>query len=281
MTGLPSQPQPLAGKTIALPESRELDKLAKLLADEGASTLRCPLISILDAPDPRPSVAWLEQLARGHFTDVVFLTGEGVRRLWSVAANVGMQPQVKKGLLRVRKITRGPKPARALHELGLSPDVSPMPPTSAGIVAHLEAERPDLAGRSFGLQLYGDDPGAALTSFLQSCEARVYPVSPYIYAPDSDDNRVCDLIRALAHGQVDAIAFTSAPQVDRLWHLAQRHNQTDALTLGLQKVVLAAVGPVVAKALEARGHIPNVIPSPQFYMRRLTEALVQALGPKA
>lgn len=281
MTGLPSENQPLAGKTIALPESRELDKLAQLLAAEGALTLRCPLISILDAPDPQPSLAWLGRLAQGHFTDVVFLTGEGVRRLWSVAGNAGIQPEVKKGLVRVRKITRGPKPARALHELGLSPDVSPMPPTSAGIVAHLELERPDLAGRVFGLQLYGDDPGAALTGFLQSCEARVYPVSPYVYAPDSDDSRVCELIRALAHGQVDAIAFTSAPQVDRLWQVAERQNETEALTLGLQKVVLAAVGPVVAQALEARGHSPDVIPSPQFYMRRLTEALVQALGRKA
>ena len=50
---------PLAGKTIALAEGRQLEELAALLEKEGATTLRCPLLSILDAPDSAPIVAWL------------------------------------------------------------------------------------------------------------------------------------------------------------------------------------------------------------------------------
>jgi len=44
----------LSGRTIALPETRELDRLAQLLTEEGATTLRCPLVAIKDAPDQKP-----------------------------------------------------------------------------------------------------------------------------------------------------------------------------------------------------------------------------------
>ena len=44
----------LSGRRIALPETRELDRLARMLEEQGAETLRCPLIAIRDAPDPAP-----------------------------------------------------------------------------------------------------------------------------------------------------------------------------------------------------------------------------------
>ena len=76
---------PLAGKTIALAEGRQLEDLAALLDKEGATILRCPMLSILDAPDSKPVVAWVKQLVAGKFDVVVLLTGEGLRRLMSVA----------------------------------------------------------------------------------------------------------------------------------------------------------------------------------------------------
>lgn len=272
---------PLAGKTIALPESRELDKLSGMLEAEGAQILRCPLISILDVQDVTPVLAWLDQLARGQFSDVIFLTGEGMRRLWNVAVKHGVQDEVRRGLMGVRKITRGPKPARALHEIGLAPDLSPAPPTSAGIIAHFEPVCAELAGRIFGVQLFGDDPGTVLVQFLRSNEAHVATVSPYTYAPDSDDDRVVELITSLTNRRVDAVAFTTAPQVDRLWQVAERRNLLTQLDAALSETLVAAVGPVVAASLTAKGRPPDVVPSLQFFMRRLTESLVAALAPKA
>ena len=38
--------QPLAGRTVALAEGRQLEELAQLLEKEGATTLRCPMVSI-------------------------------------------------------------------------------------------------------------------------------------------------------------------------------------------------------------------------------------------
>ena len=70
---------PLAGRTVALAEGRQLEELAQMLEKEGATALRCPLVSILDAPDPAPVVAWLRELIDGRFAYLVLFTGEGVR----------------------------------------------------------------------------------------------------------------------------------------------------------------------------------------------------------
>src|SRR5665213_3082518 len=80
----------LAGKRIVVPESRELDLFARMLEDEGAVTLRCPMVTILDLDDDAPAAAWLKRLTAGEFTDLILLTGEGLRRLLGAAKRAGI-----------------------------------------------------------------------------------------------------------------------------------------------------------------------------------------------
>jgi uroporphyrinogen-III synthase len=267
----------LAGRTIALPETRELDRLAQLLEEEGARTLRCPLVAILDAPDEEPVLAWLRVLAAGGFDDLVFLTGEGLRRLVALAERRGLRAPVVEALGRARTITRGPKPARALHELGLAPTLPAAVPTSAGVIEALGSLA--LAGRRVGVQLYGDEPNRPLVEFLERAGATVSVVAPYRYAPASDAGRVAALIASLADGGVDAIAFTSASQVDRLWQIAREAGVEDRLASGLARARVAAIGPIVVEALAARGVRAAVVPEKSFVMRRLVNALAESLGP--
>ena len=270
-------PAPLSGRTIALPETRELDRLAQLLEEEGARTLRCPLVAILDAPDERPGLAWLRELAAGGFDDLVFLTGEGLRRLVALAERHGLRAPVVEALGRARTITRGPKPARALHELGLGPTLPAAVPTSAGV---MEALAPlDLRGRRVGVQLYGEEPNRPLVEFLERAGATVSVVAPYVYASASDAGRVASLIDALAEGRVDAVAFTSASQVDRLWQVAREAGAEERLAAGLARVRVAAIGPIVLEALAARGVRVDVMPGKSFVMRQLVNALAESLGP--
>ena len=268
----------LSGRTIALPETRELDRLAQMLTAEGAATLRCPLVAIKDAPDQGPVEAWLRALAAGGLDDVVFLTGEGLRRLLAAAERIGLRAKVVGTLGRARKITRGPKPARALHEIGLSSDLPAAVPTSAGVIDELRAL--DLRGRRVGVQLYGEEPNRPLIDFLGQAGAQVLAVAPYVYASGSDDAAVADLIAALGDGRVDAIAFTSASQVDRLWQVAAAAASEPQLRAGLARVRVAAIGPIVDDALAARGVRIDVMPEKSFVMRRLVDALAAALGPK-
>ena len=57
--------QTLTGRTIAVPETRELDLFAALLERRGAQVLRCPLVAIRDAPDPQPVLAFIRRFAAG------------------------------------------------------------------------------------------------------------------------------------------------------------------------------------------------------------------------
>ena len=66
---------PLHGLTVALAEGRQLEELAQMLEKEGAKALRCPMVSIMDAPDAAPVVAWLHELIAGRFDYVILMTG--------------------------------------------------------------------------------------------------------------------------------------------------------------------------------------------------------------
>jgi uroporphyrinogen-III synthase len=266
--------QTLAGRTIAVPETRELDVFAAMLERRGATVLRCPLVAILDAPDPVPVLDWVRWFGSGACDDLILLTGEGLRRL--LACIDKNEPALRADfvaqLARVRKITRGPKPARALRDLGLKPDIAAESPTTAGVIASLAAE--PLADRAVGVQLYGTEPNAPLVDFLRGAGARVRTVAPYIYAPQSDDTAVSALLDRMSRGEVDAIAFTSGAQVERLFAIAPAARVQAALA----HTRVAAVGPIVADAL-ARHSVPVAsMPQDSFFMKPLTSALEAALG---
>jgi uroporphyrinogen-III synthase len=266
----------LAGRTVALPESRELDQLSRLLEERGANALRCPLVSILDAPDPAPIDAWLQRLTAGALDDLILLTGEGLRRLLARADRTATRDAVVAALGGVRRITRGPKPARALHEIGLASDLPAPVPTSRGVIDSLA--QVDLTGRRVGLQLYGSDPGAQLVAFLQHAGATVDTVAPYIYAPAIDDQRVRELIAGMEAGRVDAIAFTSASQIERLWQVARSAGVEPALAAALAHTRVAAIGPIVDAALGERGVRVDILTDKPFVMKHLVGLIAEKLG---
>jgi uroporphyrinogen-III synthase len=266
----------LAGRRIIVPESRELDLFAKMLEARGAKTLRCPLVTILDSDDPAPIEAWLRRLAAGGFDDLILLTGEGLRRLMTVARRLGEEAAVVAALGRLRTITRGPKPAKALRDLGLAPGLPATTPTTEGVIETLSTEA--LSGRTIGVQLYPGNPNDLLLDFLRGAGARPDPVLPYRYASDSETGQVAAMIEALAAGEVDAIAFTSSPQVRRLVDVARERGLDATLRDGLARTRVAAVGPVVAAALEEIGATVDIQPTASFLMKPLVNAMSAALA---
>ena len=265
--------QPLAGRTVAVPETRELEVFASLLERRGARVLRCPLVAIRDAPDPAPVLAFAAQLAAGQFDDLILTTGEGLRRILGCLAQhrPALREPFMGALGAVRKITRGPKPARALRELGLKSDLAAAQPTTAGIIASLGGEA--LRGRRIAVQLYGREPNLPLVDFLTGAGAQVSTVAPYVYADAADDAAVRALIARLQAGGVDAIAFTSTPQVERLFAVGPDAEVRRAL----QATLVAAVGPIVAEALRRHGVEARLMPEEAFFLKPLTAALEEAL----
>jgi uroporphyrinogen-III synthase len=269
------RPGALADFRIVVPESRELDLFAAMLEAQGATTLRCPMVAILDLDDDSAALDWLRRLASGGLDDLVLLTGEGLRRLLAIARRAGVEAPVVAALARLRTVVRGPKPVRALREIGLAPGLSAQTPTTEGVIAILEGEA--LAGRRVGVQLYPGNPNEMLLDFLRGAGAVADPVLPYRYASDADTGRVREVIEAMAAGRVDLIAFTSSPQLRRLADVARESHIEDALQAGLARTRTAAVGPVVAAAITAMGGTVAIMPDDNFHMKPLVNAICAAL----
>jgi uroporphyrinogen-III synthase len=257
---------PLAGKIVALAEGRQLEDLVRLLEAEGAVPLRCPLLSILDAPDAEPVIAWIRDLIAGRFDKVVLMTGEAVRRLTGFADRAGLREDFVAALGKAWTVTRGPKPVKALKELGLTPTRIAATPTTEGVITALKTEA--LAGKTVGMTLYAA-ANPVLEGFLTTAGATVRPVLSYVYAPAADDERVLDLIRRLDAGEVAALVFTSAPQIDRLFEIAEKHGLEAALRQGLSRTRIAAVGPVVVERLQGHSLTATVCPEQGFQMKNL------------
>src|SRR4029078_269061 len=106
----------LTGRRIVVPETRELGQLLRMLEERVTHTFHCPMIAIRDAPDPVPINAWLRRFAKGMCHDFVLMTGEGLRRLLGFSPRPDLAHPFRATLAETRKITRGPKPVRALRE---------------------------------------------------------------------------------------------------------------------------------------------------------------------
>lgn len=268
----------LAGRLIAVPESRELDLFVSMLERAGARCIRCPLVSILDCQDEAPVLAWLRRLVAGEHQDIVFYTGEGVRRLLGAAERGGIKDAVIAALATPRKIVRGPKPARALREIGLGPDLAADEPTTEGLVALLEPL--GLAGRRVGVQLY-PDYNPALVDALERIGAAVDRVLPYRYASDEEDGRVVELVHSMAAGEVDVIALTSRPQVKRLVDVARARGLSDLLRQAGERTLVAAVGPIAAEAARAAGWRVSSVPERNFHLKPFVAAIAASFRDRA
>ena len=236
-------------------------------------------MAILDTPDQAHVAAWLRRfIGDASIRDFILLTGEGLHRLLAASERIGVREAFVQRLAQVRKIARGPKPGRALREIGLASDVVTEVPTTQGVIAILDGL--SFASDQVAVQLYGSETNPLLQDYLRRRGLEPVCVAPYVYADDSDEQRVLTLIDTLARGRVDAIAFTSKSQVDRLYAVARRQGMETRLHAALGACLVAAVGPVVAARLEAAGVRAAAMPEGRYFMRPLVDALAIALAGK-
>src|SRR5579871_479506 len=228
----------LNGYRILILESREQAQFSRLLTEQGADVLQCPMFAINDAPDPAPIEAWIGRCIDKPFDDLVLMTGEGLRRLMKVVRRLDVEKDFVASLGKARKFARGPKPGRALREIGLEPQQTTEKPTSEGIAEMLS--RLDLKGRRLGLQLYPDKDHSALIGAITAQGAEVDSVLPYVYDAKAADANIVTAIDEMAQGRIDAIALTSSGQVRRLIEVAQAHGCEARLRDGLAQTPIAS-----------------------------------------
>lgn len=267
----------LSGYRILILETREEAQFSRLLTEQGADAVQCPMFRIDDAPDPAPIEAWIGRFIDKPFDDLVLTTGEGLRRLMKVVQRINAETAFIAALGQARKFARGPKPGRALRELGLEPQATTEKPTSEGIAEMLS--RVDLRGHRLGLQLYPDKDHSRLIGAITAQGAEVDPVLPYIYDAQAAESNIIKAIDEMAKGRIDAIALTSSGQARRLFDVARAHQCEARLREGLECTPIASVGPVVSDELKAHGLRADISPPEgAYFMKPLISAMVTELG---
>jgi len=270
----------LNGYRILILETREEAQFSRLLTEQGADVLQCPMFTIHDAPDTAPIEAWIRRFIAAPCDDLVLTTGEGLRRLMKVARRIDVERDFIAALGKARKFARGPKPGRALREIGLEAQVTTEKPTSEGIIEMLS--RFDLSGHRVGLQLYPDKDHTKLIGAITAQGAEVEPVLPYVYDAEAADANIVTAIGELAQGRIDAVALTSSGQVRRLIEVAITHGCETQLREGLAHTPIASVGPVVSDELTSRGLRTDIAPANEaYFMKPLIAAMAAALGKTA
>src|SRR4029079_5517027 len=134
----------LKGYRILILETREEAQFSRLLKDQGADVMQCPMFTINDAPDPAPVEAWIKRFIDKPCDDLVLMTGEGLRRLLKVARRLEVEQPFLTALSSAQKFAEGPKAVKALREVGLEAQVVTEKPPSEGIAESLS--KLDLAG---------------------------------------------------------------------------------------------------------------------------------------
>ena len=272
-------PGKLNGRRILILETREEAQFSKLLQEQGADVLQCPMFVINDQPDAAAVEAWVRRFIDKPFDDLVLMTGEGLRRILKVVRRIGVEPAFVAALAKSRKFARGPKPVRALRELGLEAEVVTEKPTSEGIAETLA--KLDLKGRRLAIQLYPEQDHTKLLGAIKAMGAEIDTVLPYVYDAKAAEPNIVAAIDEMAAGRIDAIALTSRGQARRLIETAKSRGLEAKLKDALRRTKVASVGPVVSDELKASGIATDIYPdNDAFFMRPLISAMAIKLAKK-
>ncbi|NGM82216.1 uroporphyrinogen-III synthase [Paenibacillus sp. 7124] len=246
----------LKGVTIALAGPRKSEELAKLISNMGGTALLRPAQGtvFLDGEELRRE---LEEWTSNPPDWSILTTGMGLDALYQVAGDMGIQERFQEVLAGSMIAARGYKTVNALKKRGLVPNVRDDDGSTSGLIRGLEAF--DLRGKTAVLQLHGD-PAPRLNAWLKEAGAEVREVLPYRHMPpeQADLER---LLTEITEAKVDAVTFTSAPQIRFLAEYADSRGMRQAMLDAFEAGVLAvAVGRITADALKEAGIRRIVMP---------------------
>lgn len=239
----------MGGKLVALLEARRASELAGLVATYGGVPRHAPALR----EEPVDNLDEIAAFLNGPAIDVmVFQTGVGARALFRGVEALRRTDELKAKLAAAVVAVRGPKPTAALKELGVRIDARAEEPfTTAEVLVSLESR--ELGGKRVAVQQYGE-ANVELAQALEARGAEVVGLEVYRWALPEDTGPLESLFDDLLAARIDALIVTSQVQVRHLFEIAARKGLAAALPeLLYGRVVVAAVGPVAAKALREHG----------------------------
>lgn len=239
----------LEGRRIALTGPRRAQELGKLVENLGGIPLYRPAQGtvLLDDIDLRDGiVSWIQNPPEWS----VFTTGMGLDALFDMAEDMGVADAWWEILKNTSIAARGYKTVNALKRRKLTPLVRDDDGSVEGLIRGLESH--PLRDTSVVVQLHGD-PAPRLISWLEAQGASCREILPYRHIAPPEE-ALEQLLQDILGGQVDAVAFTSGPQVRFLLEYADKQGRRQALLEALHGPVVAlSVGRITAQGLLEAG----------------------------
>lgn len=265
----------LAGRTIGVTAERRAGELAGALERKGARVWHAPTMHTVPLSDDPELRAATERALAGPVHGVVITTGMGMTGWLEAAHGWGLGDRLVRCFADARVYVRGPKAKGAVRGAGLTEHWSAPSESNAEVLERLRAE--GVHGQRIVLQQHGA-PLPEFAAALREAGAEVVPVSPYRWEGPAELAPVHRLLDGVLGGEVDALAFTSAPAAAGLLRIAEESGRHGELLHALRTGVLAAcVGPVTAAPL-VEADVPVVQPD-RGRLGALVRTIETELGP--
>jgi uroporphyrinogen-III synthase len=257
----------LTGKHIALVGPRKAEEQSAIVKNLGGIPLLRPAQGTVFLNDSNVE-SEITSLIEGLFDWLIVTTGAGLETLVKNSEKMGQEEAFLAALKKVKIAARGYKTVNMLKKLDLKPVVRDDDGSTAGLVRELAPY--DFTGLRVALQLHGD-PAPKLVEWLQQQKAVFHEILPYKHIPPEPEI-LEQLITELLEGQIDAVSFTSTPQVRFLFSYAKEKGVKDEVLAAFSKGVVAlSVGKVTGQALREQGVERIVMPEDE----RMGSALME------
>jgi uroporphyrinogen III methyltransferase/synthase len=257
--------RPLFGKRVLVTRAADqAQEMMTALRTAGAEPVLMPMIRIAPPEDFSAADAALDRL---ESYDVLLVTSANAIRCFAARAAERGRSLAE---LSAKVVCVGPKSAEATLQAGLFVNTIPAERYDAEGMLDAIAKHLPPAGRRFLL------PRAAagretLCEGLRAAGAEVDAVTVYRNVPPDADGPT--LRERLRNGELAVLTFTSPSTVRHFVALLDDESRAAA-----GRCLVAAIGPVTAKALRKEGLAPDVVPE-RASAPALVEALAEAFGP--
>jgi uroporphyrinogen III methyltransferase/synthase len=251
--------RPLTGKRVLVTRTRhQASDLCRALAAVGAEPVELPALEIVPVVDEHEAARCIEILSTAGYGWAIFTSANGVDVFFGQLEMRGLDARVF-GRTQIAAIGAGT--AAALERRGLRADLVP-PEFVAESLAETMTLRPLRGVRVLLPRAAG--AREALVAALSACGAVVDELILYeARVPDTPDAEGLGRLRA---GEIDIATFASSSSVRNLMVML------GADITPLERVTIAAIGPITAQALRNAGLDVHVVPA-----RHTIEDLVRAL----
>jgi uroporphyrinogen decarboxylase len=265
----------LGGLRVVAFESRMAAEVATMIERRGGVAIVAPAMREVPLEDNHAALDFAERLLRGEFDAVVFMTGVGARALFAAMETRHQRSALVSALSAIATVARGPKPIRAMRDLGIEPSiVVPEPNTWREVLSALAA-RVDLKAKRIAVQEYGVS-NHELTAGLEARGALVTIVPVYRWTLPADRAPLRAALNAIAGGAADVAIFTSSNQVTNVMQVAEAEGIGDEVKRGFARMAVGSIGPVCSEQIRAYGLTVDFEPEHSKLGHLVNEAAAQA-----